>query len=405
MTDEWLHTTLGGTAAIYGGGTPSTKEPAYWGGEIVWLTPTEVVRADGQRISASERTITESGLTNSSAKLLPRGSVLLTTRASVGYVAISDAPVCTNQGFQSLVPNDQVLPEFLMYWIQGNRDEFTSRAGGSTFPEISKSKVADIPIAIPPLPVQRRIVDLMAHLDNHLANLRAERACAQDVETGSLAALVSQFEESGKSRPLSEYAEVFDCEHKTAPACDDSEAFGLSIGTRDIRNGLILPEGAKRVSEATWLAWSRRVQVRHQDVVMAREAPVGPLAVVTPDLPPLCLGQRTVLIRPGAGVNSDVLSGVLRSSSMQAWMRSKSAGLTVTHLNVADIKQMPIPQLPGESRQDVLGGAVVSMLNYPRHLSEEIGRVECIRSALLGSLLNRQSEIPDSYDLLLPEMA
>lgn len=191
MSDDWVETTLGELCDIQGGGTPSTKEPAYWGGDVVWLTPTEVVKADGGRIDASQRTITEAGLAGSSAKLLPAGTVLLTTRASVGFTAIAGVPLTTNQGFQSLIPSEAVLSEYLMLWIQGHRDEFASRAGGSTFPEISKTKVASVPIAVPPLPVQRRIVDLLAHLDNHLANLQTERERLENIRQSLLGGLLS----------------------------------------------------------------------------------------------------------------------------------------------------------------------------------------------------------------------
>ncbi len=174
MHDGWVKSTLGEVCEIVGGGTPSTKEAAYWGGDITWLSPTEVVRQDGRRISASERTITEEGLARSSAKLLPPGTVLLTTRASVGFVAIADCTLATNQGFQSLICGPELIPAFLMHWVQANRDEFRRRAGGSTFPEVSKAKVKAIPITYPPLAVQRRILDLMEHLDNQVNLLRAE---------------------------------------------------------------------------------------------------------------------------------------------------------------------------------------------------------------------------------------
>ena len=191
LGSEWSTSTLGEVTEIRGGGTPSTKEPDFWGGEIVWLTPTEVVKADGQRIGSSERCITQQGLNHSSAKLLPEGSVLLTTRASVGFVAISDKPLATNQGFQSLIPGNQVLPQFLMYWIQGNRDEFTQRASGSTFPEISKKKVASIPITYPSLALQNRIVSLMADMDEQIIALTEEFDGLSDLRSSLLSNLLS----------------------------------------------------------------------------------------------------------------------------------------------------------------------------------------------------------------------
>lgn len=190
MNEEWLMSTLGESCEIVGGGTPSTKEAHYWGGDIAWLSPTEVVRQDGRWILDSERTITEQGLARSSAKLLPRGSVLVTTRASVGFVALAGCEVATNQGFQSLICGPDLIPEFLMYWVQANRDEFRQRAGGSTFPEVSKAKVKAIPITYPPVAVQRRIVDLMEHLDNQVDQLRAEAHAVRVARSAAQSQLV-----------------------------------------------------------------------------------------------------------------------------------------------------------------------------------------------------------------------
>jgi type I restriction enzyme S subunit len=163
--EDWVETTLGEVSEVIGGGTPSTSVPEYWDGEIVWLTPTEITSQDGKFVSNSIRKISESGLKNSGAQVLPKGSVILTSRASVGFVAISAIELCTNQGFQSLVPNDSVLAEFLMFWIQQNRIEFESRSAGSTFKEISKSNVKSIKLSLPPLPEQRRIIEIISYID------------------------------------------------------------------------------------------------------------------------------------------------------------------------------------------------------------------------------------------------
>jgi type I restriction enzyme S subunit len=121
MRKDWIETTLGDVASVIGGGTPSTTIPEFWNGEVIWLTPTEVVAKDGQTVGDSVRKLTQSGLKNSGAQVLPAGSVILTSRASVGFAAISECDLATNQGFQSLVPGDEVLAKFLMFWIQNNR--------------------------------------------------------------------------------------------------------------------------------------------------------------------------------------------------------------------------------------------------------------------------------------------
>jgi len=171
MRDGWVETSLGEIAEVIGGGTPSTTIPEYWDGKIVWLTPTEITSQDGKVVSDSIRKITDLGFKNSGAQMLPKGSVILTSRASVGYVALAGQDLCTNQGFQSLIPKQSVLAKFLMFWIQQNRSEFESRSAGSTFKEISKSNVKSIKLNLPPLPEQKRIVDLISSVDSYIEAL------------------------------------------------------------------------------------------------------------------------------------------------------------------------------------------------------------------------------------------
>jgi len=168
MRDGWREISLGEIAEVVGGGTPSTTIGEYWDGDIVWLTPTEITSQDGKVVSDSIRKITDLGFKNSGAQMLPIDSVILTSRASVGFVALAGRDLCTNQGFQSLIPRPSVLSKFLMFWIQQNRPEFESRSAGSTFKEISKSNVKSIKLQLPSLPEQKRIVDLISSVDSYI---------------------------------------------------------------------------------------------------------------------------------------------------------------------------------------------------------------------------------------------
>ena len=164
IPDDWEVKSLGDVATIVGGGTPSTLTSSYWNGEIQWFTPAEL-NDSKKYVSKSERTITEQGLKESSAKLLPKGTVLLTTRASIGLTAILKNPACTNQGFQSLIAKHICCNEFLYYVIPLIKDEMLSRASGSTFAEISAKKLSTITLKLPPLPEQQRIAKALSDVD------------------------------------------------------------------------------------------------------------------------------------------------------------------------------------------------------------------------------------------------
>ena len=162
---EWESKTLGDVADIVGGGTPSTNNEEYWNGNVAWLTPSEINK---KFIGRSKRTISEFGVQKSSAKKLPIGTVLFTSRATIGEVAISTAQVTTNQGFQSFIVNSKILNEFLYYWIVKNKQQFIERASGSTFLEISKSKIQPMKILLPCIEEQTKIANFLSAIDQKI---------------------------------------------------------------------------------------------------------------------------------------------------------------------------------------------------------------------------------------------
>ena len=162
---EWENTVIGDIADIVGGGTPSTNNEAYWSGDVVWLTPSEI---NQKFIGESKRTISELGVQKSSAKKLPIGTILFTSRATIGEVAIAIAEVTTNQGFQSFISNEKTFNEFLYYWIVNNKKSFIERASGSTFLEISKSKIQPMEISLPCLEEQTKIANFLSAIDQKI---------------------------------------------------------------------------------------------------------------------------------------------------------------------------------------------------------------------------------------------
>ena len=167
FADEWKQTTLGETCSVIGGGTPSTDVDDYWNGDIQWFTPSEI--GVNKFVSRSERTITEQGMNNSGAKLLPLGTILLTTRATIGEASIATCPCTTNQGCQSLVINRRITTtEFVYQKVETLKRELFSRANGSTFKEISASEVRSIPISLPSLAEQEKIASFLSLIDERI---------------------------------------------------------------------------------------------------------------------------------------------------------------------------------------------------------------------------------------------
>lgn len=136
-------------AELVGGGTPSTDRPDYWDGEILWVTPTDITRNTGLVLLDTQRKISESGLENCNARLLPPRSILMTSRASIGYFALCDEPICTNQGFISLVPYQEEARYFMLFNLMSRKEEIESLASGATFKEISKKTFRNLQLQLP----------------------------------------------------------------------------------------------------------------------------------------------------------------------------------------------------------------------------------------------------------------
>lgn len=175
-SNSWRVMTLGEVGEIVSGGTPSTAIPEYWGDEINWISPSDLTGYKEKSIKKGAKSITKLGLKNSSARVIPKGSVLFSSRAPIGYVAIAADDLSTNQGFKSIVPHEFVLSEYLYYFLSASKQQAEKVASGTTFKEISKSKFAELQIPIPDLATQQAIVskieELFSELDKGVESLR-----------------------------------------------------------------------------------------------------------------------------------------------------------------------------------------------------------------------------------------
>ncbi len=150
VPEGWERVTMADICQALGGGTPDTKNPAYWdNGEITWVIPSDITKNNCLVILDSEKKITEAGLRNSSAKLLPPDTILMTSRASVGFFGLIDREVCTNQGFIAAIPNAEILRMYLLFNLLSRRDEILQNAKGTTYLEINKATFRRMPIIVP----------------------------------------------------------------------------------------------------------------------------------------------------------------------------------------------------------------------------------------------------------------
>ncbi len=179
----WKIERIGNVGEVIGGGTPSTENEEYWDGEIPWLSPVDLSDNTNVYVSRGGKNITKLGLQKSSAKMMPKDTVLLSSRAPVGYVALAKNPICTNQGFKSVVCNTSLIqPIYLYYYFRMNKNYLQSIAGGATFPELSGSMMKKLKVLLPPMKVQQEFskrakifIEKAELLSEQITNLTLQR--------------------------------------------------------------------------------------------------------------------------------------------------------------------------------------------------------------------------------------
>lgn len=167
---NWKKCTIADLGTVVGGATPSTKNNAnYDGGDISWITPKDLAGFSGRFISHGERYITEQGLKSCSTQLMPAHTVLFSSRAPIGYVAIAEKEVCTNQGFKSVVPSENTDYMFLYYLLKYNKDNIEHLGSGTTFKEVSGNTMRSVEVFVPDsIDEQRRIASVLSTIDSKI---------------------------------------------------------------------------------------------------------------------------------------------------------------------------------------------------------------------------------------------
>ena len=289
----------------------------------------------------------------------------------------------------------QLLSTFFNYYSQS--DDYLSAVAkectGTTRSRISRSNLALTLIPVPPLPEQQRIVAILDEAFDGIATATANAEQnlhnARALFESHLNAVFSQRGEGwvNRHKPLSELCElIVDCEHKTAPVQEDGFP---SIRTPNIGKGKLLLEGVNRVSEETYKAWTRRAEPQAGDLILAREAPAGNVAVI-PEASCVCLGQRTVLIRPQTDIfDPFFLAFLLLEPQMQEKLLAHSRGATVQHVNMKDIRALSVGAIPSLHVQQQIAANIKTVLDEGERLASIYQRKLAALEALKKSLLHQ----------------
>lgn len=196
IPDNWEVKRLSEVTSIINGGTPSKNNLDYWDdGDILWATPTDITKNKSKYISNTEQKITKKGLKESSASLLPIGSILMTSRATIGARSINKIPMTTNQGFKAFICGEEVYNEFLYYYVEILIPIFLAKAAGSTFLEISKKNTEEQLISLPSIEEQKQIASILSSVDEDIVGYEQEKSQYEELKKGLMQQLLT-----GKTR-------------------------------------------------------------------------------------------------------------------------------------------------------------------------------------------------------------
>ena len=287
---EWKECKIADLGTVIGGATPSTKDPAnYENGTIAWITPKDLSTFTGRYIKRGERNITEIGLKSCSTQLLPANSVLFSSRAPIGYIAIAANAVCTNQGFKSVIPNDDTDPLFLYYLLKYNKDTIESMGSGTTFREVSGNTMKGISVRVPKdISVQKRISAVLGMIDEKIA---INRAINDNLEQQVLAMYRNKFiDTTNAERTICRADEFFDISIGKTPPRKESQWFSNNpedvtwVSISDLGScGLYIRKSSERLTQEAVKRFNIKV-VPDNTVLLSFKLTVGRIAIANGEM-------------------------------------------------------------------------------------------------------------------------
>ncbi|MBP2641199.1 MAG: Type restriction-modification system, specificity subunit [Firmicutes bacterium] len=389
----WVWAKIGDICDIIGGSTPDTKVvDNFADGEISWITPADLSGYEGKYISRGARNITAKGLQGCSAKVMKAGTVLFSSRAPIGYVAIAAKPLATNQGFKSFVPPNGILSDYLYYYLKHAKKLAIQLSSGTTFREISAQKAALIPFPLPPFSEQHRIVakieELFSELDKGVENLKAAQ---QQLKVYRQAVLQWAFE--GKMTecvPLkSIVAELFDGPFGSNLKTSDYTDFGIRVIRLENIKNLKFNDNSKSFVSKDKYETIKRNTVYSADIVMSTFISNDVKICQIPKNVSYAINKADcICIRPENVMVPLFLMYYLSSRHVYLFLSLKIHGATRPRVNTTQIKQIPVP-ICSIQEQKAIVQEIESRLSVCDKMEETINQSLAQADVLRQSILNK----------------
>ena len=387
----WKTYKLSDIGTVVGGATPSTTVEKFYGGDIPWLTPKDLSDFKDRYIERGERNITQEGLNSCSAHLLPENSVLFSSRAPIGYVAIAKNPIATNQGFKSIIPNANVDSLFLYYALKYNKEKIEAIGSGTTFKEVSGAIMKNFEISLPPLEEQRRIAGILGAIDDKIeCNRRINANLELQAQALYKQWFVDNHSDDWKEMPLDKISlHITDGVHNTVVDTPDGDGYLLSC--KNIKNGqLHIDNNERRINAETLSRLRKRTQLDQGDILLTSVGTIGEMFLIN-EYPSNYEFQRSVaIIKP----NPQLASSYFLYSALlykKAEIKHLAHGAVQQCIFISDLKEFLV-DVPNFEIITSFDSIVAPLFDTITKMQKENKVLTNLRDTLLPKLMNGEME-------------
>ena len=354
MKNGWQRKLIGEVCDVVNGGTPKTGVPEYWGGSHLWITPAEMGKRISPYVDDTERKLTDMGLRDSSARMLPPYSIILSSRAPIGHLVINNKPMSTNQGCKGLIPGEQLDHRFLYYYLSSIVDVLDSLGTGATFRELSAGKLKEVPVPMPPVPDQERVVRILdkalegfatarANVEKNLENARA-------LFESHLHSVFTDPANGWIERRLGDedLLEIIDGDRganypKLSDFLDNGHC--LFLNTKNVR-----PDGfnfeTKMFITAEKDRQLRKGKLKRNDVVLTTRGTIGNIGLYSKEVPfdNIRINSGMLILRPNkCALLPSFLFELLRSDIVKRQIKERTTGAAQPQLPIKTLVNFTIP--------------------------------------------------------------
>jgi len=341
---------------VVSGSTPSTSQENYWDGNIKWITPKDLSKLSSAVISKTERQITKDGLDSCSTHIIPKDSIIISSRAPIGYVAILGDEMCCNQGCKALVPTRKIDPYYFYYLLKTKNKQLNNLGTGSTFKELSKTKLEDFTVSVADIQTQNEVSSLLIKIDNARRLRRTSNALTdqflQSIFLSMFGDPVRNVKGWKTETILCSGSKVQIGPFGTQLHVEDYVEGGIPlINPTHIQNSKIKEDNKFTITPKKFDELSN-YHLTEGDIIMGRRGEMGRCALVTQREQGWLCGTGSLFIRPSKKLDSLYLLNVLTSKSFKETLEHEAKGVTMANLNKTIINNLLVPIPPIKLQQE-----------------------------------------------------